>query len=152
KAISRTEVISPPILTDSVKTARTLQLGAMQHNTTVRPGRVAPPCGDPRDNITAMATPEDCRIVGNALRGLCGTLQQLGKTAWDTADRVFLELELPEDDHKGGRAHLARHVLRRDLRRATDLDGWHLPHGCTPNGELKLCRDAMTLKILRPGL
>ncbi|MGH3795287.1 MAG: hypothetical protein ACRDSP_10390 [Pseudonocardiaceae bacterium] len=98
-----------------------------------------------------MATPEECKIVGNALRGLCGTLQQPGKTAWDTADRVFLELELPEDDHKGGRAHLARHVLRRGLRRATDLDGWHLPRGCTPNSELKLCRDTMTLKILRPG-
>jgi hypothetical protein len=64
----------------------------------------------------------------------------------------FLELELPDDDHKGGRAHLARHVLRRELRRTTDLDGWYLPPGCTPNSELKLCRDTMTLKILRPGL
>jgi hypothetical protein len=72
-----------------------------------------------------MATLEDCEIVRDALRGLCGTLQRLGKDAWDTADRVFLELEMPEDDHKGGRAHLTRQILRRDLRRATNLDGWH---------------------------
>lgn len=29
---------------------------------------------------------------------------------------------------------------------------WYLPPGCTPNSELKLCRDTMTLKILRPGI
>ena len=65
---------------------------------------------------------------------------------------MFLELEMSEDDHKGGRAHLARQILRRDLRRETDLDDWHLARGCEPNSELKLCRGAMTLKILRPGL
>lgn len=98
-----------------------------------------------------MSTPEECRIVRDALRGLCGTLQRLGKNAWDTADRVFLELEMPEGDHKGGRAHLTRQVLRRDLRHATNLDGWRLTPGCKPNSELMLYRDTMTLKLLRPG-
>ncbi len=109
-------------------------------------------CVNGGDNITRMATLQECQIVRDAVRGLCDPLTQAVERSWELADNIFVDMQMPESDHRGGRAHLARHLLRRELRRADDLGGWKLPGRCTPNAEVKLVRGAMSLKVLRPGL
>lgn len=99
-----------------------------------------------------MATAEECHIVRDAFRDLCEPLQSSVQRSWELADNVFVTHDMPEEQHRGGRAHLARHFLRRELRTAGALGGWRLTNECTPNTELRLFRDTMTLKVLRPGL
>lgn len=99
-----------------------------------------------------MATAEDCQTVRDALRDLCEPLRAAVQQAWELADGVFVTHDMPEEQHRGGRAHLARHLLRRELRKKEQLGGWTLPARCTPNAEVKLVRETMSLKVLRPAL
>ena len=91
-------------------------------------------------------------MVRDAVRGLCEPLTRFILRSWELADDFFVSRDMPEDDHRGGRAHLARQLLRRELRLADSLGGWRLPKKCTPNSEVKLVKDAMSLKVLRPGV
>lgn len=99
-----------------------------------------------------MATIDDCRTVSEAVRGLCGPLHDVIQDSWDGADRFFVERDMHEDDHRGGRAHLARHLARRQLRTLGAIDGWKMPEKCKPNTEVSLYRGTMKMKVLRPGL
>ena len=53
-------------------------------------------------------------------------------------------------EHPGGRAHLARHHLRKEFKKEKKLGGWQTT--CPrPNGEVTLTLGLMSLRMLRPG-
>jgi hypothetical protein len=106
-------------------------------------------CDIAGDNITAMATPEDCAIIAEALELLCEPLYQCADRAQERADDHFIQHGMYDEENIGGRAHLARYHLRHLLRSA-DLGGWCLNYA-RPNGEVTLCRSTMQLRMLRPG-
>lgn len=97
-----------------------------------------------------MATEEDCEIIVAALQVLCEPLYRAGQRAWDLADTTYSDFGMPEDDYKGGRAHLGRHLLKRELRRS-ELGDWAVDHRSRQNGAILLNRGPMQLKLLRPG-
>lgn len=99
-----------------------------------------------------MASLDDCRVVSAAVSGLCEPLHEVVQEAWEEADRFFVERDMAESDHRGGRAHLARHLMRRELRARGAIDGWSMAPGCPPNSQVSLNRGAMRLRLLRPGV
>lgn len=102
------------------------------------------------DNITDMATAEDCAIVTAALEPLCEPLYRCADRAQDLADDHFIQHGMNESEHVGGRAHLARYHLRDLLGMEADLGGWRVNRP-RPNGEVTLSHQGMKLRILRPG-
>jgi hypothetical protein len=109
-----------------------------------------PRCDYSRDNITAMATPEDWTIIRAALSPLCEPLYRCADRSHDLADDHFILNDMDDTQHPGGRAHLARHHLRHHLRHEKDLGGWKLSRP-RPNGEVILSLGTMKLRMLRPG-
>jgi hypothetical protein len=107
-------------------------------------------CDIGRDNITAMATPEDWTIIRDALSPLCAPLYKCADKSYELADDHFILHGMDDPEHPGGRAHLARHHLRHHLALEKDLGGWKL---CKPrpNGEVTLSIKTMKLRMLRPG-
>jgi hypothetical protein len=97
-----------------------------------------------------MATPEDGKIIMEAVGPLCEPVHGCGNRAWDFADLHFSEHGMSEREHLGGRAHLARYHFRRELAAWPDLGGWRL---CPPrpNGEIVLSLAALRMRFLRPG-
>lgn len=102
------------------------------------------------DNITVMATSDDCLIITEALELLCEPLYRCADRAQERADDHFMQYGMYESEHPGGRAHLARYHLRHLLSMEADLGGWCVNRP-RPNGELTLSRESMSLRILRPG-
>lgn len=107
-------------------------------------------CDIRRDNITAMATPEDWAIIRDALSPLCEPLYRCADRSHELADGHFIEHDMSDSEHPGGRAHLARYHLRSQLKKEPDLGGWKVGHP-RPNGEVSLRRVVMTLRMLKPG-
>jgi hypothetical protein len=97
-----------------------------------------------------MATQEDWTIVRDALVSLCEPLYRAADRSYDLADDHFIQHGMDEADHPGGRAHLARHHLRNELKKEKELGGWHLGRP-RPNGEVTLGHRQMKLRLLRPG-
>ena len=107
-------------------------------------------CDISRDNITAMATPEDWAIIRDALSPLCEPLYRCADRSQELADDHFIQHGMHDTEHPGGRAHLARHHLRHELKKENNLSGWKI--GCPrPNGEVTLSLSTMNLRMLRPG-
>ncbi len=102
------------------------------------------------DNITAMATPEDWKIIKASLSPLCEPLYRCVDRSYDRADDHFIQHDMDNTEHPGGRAHLARHHLRHELKQEKDLGGWKLSRP-RPNGEVTLSLKTMKLRMLRPG-
>lgn len=98
-----------------------------------------------------MATEEDCRIISEALEVLCEPLHRAGQRAWDLADATYTDFGMPETEYRGGRAHLGRHLLKRELRRESDLGDWAVDRRSRQNGAILMHRGPMQLKLLRPG-
>jgi hypothetical protein len=118
------------------------------------PGQRSWKCENRRDNITAMATPEDWTIVKDALSPLCEPLYRCADRSQELADDHFILHGMEHEEHPGGRAHLARHHLRselkKELKKEKKLGGW-LVSRPRPNGEVTLTLGTMTLRMLRPG-
>ena len=112
--------------------------------------RIIGGCDIAGDNITGMATSEDCVIIAEGLGPLCEPLHQCADRAQERADDHSIQHGMYDEENIGGRAHLARYHLRHLLRSAQLPDGWRL-NRARPNGEVILCRSAMKLRMLRPG-
>jgi hypothetical protein len=97
-----------------------------------------------------MATAEDWMIIKDALSPLCEPLYRCADRSQELADDHFIQHRMHDNQHPGGRAHLARHHLRNELKREKDLGGWQVGRP-RPNGELTLSLQAMRLRMLRPG-
>jgi hypothetical protein len=97
-----------------------------------------------------MATSEDWMIIREALSPLCEPLYRCADRSQELADDHFIRHGMYDAEHPGGRAHLARHHLRAELKKEKDLGGWRVGRP-RPNGELTLSLMAMRLRILRPG-
>jgi hypothetical protein len=97
-----------------------------------------------------MATPEDWAIIKDALSPLCEPLYRCADRSQELAEDHFITHEMHEPEHPGGRAHLARHHLRHELKKEKNLGGWKI---CSPrpNGEVTLRLSTMTLRMLKPG-
>ncbi len=108
-------------------------------------------CDFQSDLITAVATSEDGKIIVEAVRPLCEPVHGCGNRAWDVADLHFGEHGMSDQEYVGGRAHLTRYHMRRELASWGNLPGeWQL---CPPrpNGEIVLSLGALKLRFLRPG-
>lgn len=98
-----------------------------------------------------MATPEDWMIIKDALSPLCEPLYRCADRSQELAELHFIQHQMHDDEHPGGRAHLARHHLRNELKKEKkNLGDWRIG-APRPNGELTLSLRAMRLRMLRPG-
>lgn len=97
-----------------------------------------------------MATQEDWTIIKDALSPLCEPLYRCADRSHELADDHFIQHGMHDAEHPGGRAHLARHHLRNELKREKDLGGWKVSRP-RPNGEVTLRLSTMKLRMLRPG-
>jgi hypothetical protein len=101
-----------------------------------------------------MATPKDWTIIKDALSPLCEPLYRCADRSQELADDHFVLHGMVDEEHPGGRAHLARHHLRNELKKEfkkeKKLGGWQVT--CPrPNGEVTLTLGLMSLRMLRPG-
>ena len=97
-----------------------------------------------------MATPEDWAIIKEAVGPLCGPLYRCADRAHELADDHFIQHGMYDTEHPGGRAHLARHHLRNELKKEKSLGDWKITRP-RPNGEVTLRLSTMALRMLRPG-
>lgn len=89
-------------------------------------------------------------IIRAALSPLCEPLYRCADRSYDLADGHFIQHDMDDSEHPGGRAHLARHHLRRNLKQEKNLGEWKVG-GPRPNGEVTLALKTMKLRMLRQG-
>jgi hypothetical protein len=65
-------------------------------------------CGDERDKITAMATPEEATFVAEAVSALCEPMYRSVEKAADTAQLHFVEHDMAKPIHQLERTDLTR--------------------------------------------